>query len=39
MVCIPAGIIVFLAVAWILRSTELKELYDAVTHRSDKTEK
>jgi putative peptidoglycan lipid II flippase len=39
LVCIPAGIIVFLAVAWILRSTELKELWDAVTHRSAKNEK
>jgi putative peptidoglycan lipid II flippase len=33
LVCIPAGMIVFLATAWILRSTELKELYEAVTHK------
>jgi putative peptidoglycan lipid II flippase len=39
LICIPAGIVVFLASAWILRATELKELYQAVTHRSAKNEK
>ncbi len=39
LVCIPAGTIVFLAVVWMLRSTELKELYQAVTHRSAKNKK
>jgi peptidoglycan biosynthesis protein MviN/MurJ (putative lipid II flippase) len=36
MACIPAGAVVFLAAAWLLRSTELKELYNAVTHKSAK---
>jgi len=36
LVCIPAGMVVFLAVAWILRSTELGELWAAMTHRSAK---
>jgi len=37
LVCIPAGAAVFLVTAWILRSTELRELYAAITHRSAKT--
>ncbi len=36
MACIPVGAVVFLAAAWLLRSTELKELYNAVTHKSAK---
>ena len=38
LVCIPAGIIAFLIVAWILKSAELGELWTAVTHRSDKND-
>jgi len=36
LVCIPAGMVVFLVVAWILRSAELGELWASVTHRSAK---
>ncbi|MBL7218670.1 MAG: murein biosynthesis integral membrane protein MurJ [Phycisphaerae bacterium] len=39
LVCIPAGIIVFLAIAYALRCTELGELWDAITHRSAKNDK
>jgi len=39
LVCIPAGIVVFLAAAWIMRSAELNELWDAVRRRSAKNEK
>jgi len=34
LVCIPAGIVAFLASAWILRSTELGELREALAHRT-----
>ncbi|MCP4377217.1 MAG: murein biosynthesis integral membrane protein MurJ [bacterium] len=38
LVCIPVGMIVFLITAWVLRSAELKELYEALTHRTAKNE-
>jgi len=36
LVCIPVGTIAFLVAAWILRSTELGELWEALTHRTAK---